>query len=129
MTKKIKATTNKLTLWYNNDTSYTIPRVSNFELSADGKYVTGMYNKTAKEHSITQHHNISFTIELTDVTEISYEGRYGETSKSFQVSNGRVSSVTEYRNEEDYYKPVNRVKIDTGNIMLTPFVSNRINIL
>ncbi|QZI87260.1 hypothetical protein MYOV085v1_p0242 [Vibrio phage 355E48.1] len=96
MTKKMKkATTNKLILWYTNDTSYTIPRVENFTVARDGKSVSGQYTKTVSFHGITEEQNIAFTIDLVDVMAMSYETKHGD---------GRIVTVTEYRGEDDYYK-------------------------
>lgn len=103
MTKQKPATTNKLEIFYNNETSYTIPRVTNFSVAQDGKSVSGSYTKTVKFHGITQFHSIDFTINLVDVFGMSYEGKKGEVSKGFYVNNGRISSVTEWRTEDDYY--------------------------
>lgn len=103
MTKQKKATTNKLVLHYNNGTSYTIPRVTNFSLSEDGKNIRGCYTKTKKFYGITEHHKVNFDISLVDVTGFSYEAKHGEMSKSYQVWDGKVRAVTEWRNDEDYY--------------------------
>lgn len=110
MTKQNPATTNKLVIFYNNETSYTIPRVTNFSVARDGKSVSGSYTKTVKFHGIIQQHTINFTIDLVDVVGISYEGMKGEVSKGYHVNNGRISSVTEWRTEEDYYKEQNLVR-------------------
>lgn len=104
MTKQKPATTNKLEIFYNNETTYTIPRVTNFSVAQDGKSVSGSYNKTVKFHGITQTHSIDFTIDLVDVFYMSYEGKQGEVSKAFEVDKGRISSVKEWRTAEDYYK-------------------------
>ena len=105
MTKKMKkATTNKLILWYTNDTSYTIPRVENFTVARDGKSVSGQYTKTVSFHGITEKQDISFTIDLVDVTAMSYDARHGGVGKSYLVDSGRITTVTEYRGEDDYYK-------------------------
>lgn len=97
MTKQIKRTTNKLVLTYNNDTTYTIPRVTNFTVSRDGTTVSGNYDRTEEFHGITQKQSIFFTIDLKDVVEIKYIGQVGEVSKNFTVSKGRILTVTEWR--------------------------------
>ena len=105
MTKKMKkASTNKLTLWYNNDTSYTIPRVENFTVARDGKSVSGCYNKTVSFYGITEEHKVMFTIKLDDVVSMYYDAKHGEVSKNYLVTEGRIDTVTEYRTEDDYYK-------------------------
>ena len=105
MTKKMKkATTNKLILWYTNDTSYTIPRVKNFTVPRDGKSVSGQYTKTVSFHGITEEQNIAFTIDLVDVVAMSYDAQDGDVDKSYLVDGGRITTVTEYRGEDDYYK-------------------------
>jgi len=103
MTKQKPATTNKLEIFYNNETSYTIPRVIDFYVAQDGKSVSGSYTKTMKFHGIIQRHNIDFEIDLVDVVGMSYEGMKGEVSKGYHVNNGRISSVTEWRTDDDYY--------------------------
>ena len=105
MTKKMKkATTNKLILWYTNDTSYTIPRVEDFTVARDGKSVSGRYNKTVSFHGITEMQDISFDIDLVDVVAMSYDTQHGGVDKSYLVDGGRITTVTEYRGEDDYYK-------------------------
>lgn len=104
MAKQKPATTNKLVIFYNNETSYTIPRVANFSVAQDGKSVSGSYTKTVRFDGITQRHNISFEVNLVDVVSMSYEGKKGEVSKGYHVNDGRISSVTEWRTEDDYYK-------------------------
>ncbi len=105
MTKKMKkATTNKLILWYTNDTSYTIPRVENFIVARDGKSVSGDYTKIVSFHGITEKQDITFTINLVDVASMSYETKHGDVDKHYELNLGRIRTVTEYRGEDDYYK-------------------------
>jgi len=105
MTKKMKkSTTNKLTLWYNNDTSYTIPRVKYFTVTGDGKSVSGQYTRTVTFHGITEKQIISFNIDLVDVISMSLDAKHGEVSKNYLVTDGRIDTVTEYRTGDDYYK-------------------------
>ncbi len=103
MTGQIKATTNKLRLTYNNDTTYTIPRVEGFKVATDGTQVSGSYTKSTEFHGIKQEHSIDFTIDLKDVVEMDYVGKKGVISKKYLVQSGRVLTVTEWRTEEDYY--------------------------
>ena len=117
MTKQKPATTNKLEIFYNNNTSYTIPRVTNFSAAGDGKSVSGTYTKTVKFDGIAQRHIINFTIDLVDVVDMSYEGMKGEVRKTFEVGNGRISSVTEWRTEDDYYKTPDIVRTITDTLL------------
>ncbi|AUR91576.1 hypothetical protein NVP1161O_134 [Vibrio phage 1.161.O._10N.261.48.C5] len=112
MTKKMKkSSTNKLTLWYNNDTSYTIPRVEYFSVARDGKSVTGCYNKTVTFHGITEERKVTFTIKLDDVVSMYYDAKHGTVSKNFLVDDGQISTVTEYRTEDDYYSPLSAEEV------------------
>ncbi|AUR84801.1 hypothetical protein NVP1063O_134 [Vibrio phage 1.063.O._10N.261.45.C7] len=104
MTKQKQQSINKLEITYNNDTQYTIPRVTNFFVSDCGKKVSGCYDKVTQEHGIKLTHQITFDIDLKDVVEFSYLARSGETSSSYKVYNGRISVKTEYRTEAFYKK-------------------------
>lgn len=104
MTKQKQQSTNKLEIVYNNDTQYTIPRVTNFIVSDCGKKVSGCYNKVVQEHGIKLTHQITFDIDLKDVVEFSYLARSGETSSSYKVYNGRICEMTEYRKDAYYDK-------------------------
>lgn len=123
MNKQKVATTNKITLIYNNGATYTIPRVYNFKVSSCGKIITGSYTKTTKEHGITLKHEIDFFIDLIDVVEFSYDARHGEVSSHYGVINGRVNVKTEYRNGEDYYKPTKIGNVSTPFEIGRPFIT------
>lgn len=127
MTKKMKkATTNKLILWYTNDTSYTIPRVENFTVARDGKSVSGRYTKTVSFHGITEKQDITFTINLVDVASMSYETKHGDVDKHYEVNLGRIRTVTEYRGEDDYYKedPLTLMTNAVRNIKISDLSAN-----
>ena len=108
MTKQKKATTNQLTITYNNGKAYTIPRVKHLILDGDGKSVTGEYNKQVVIDTMTEHHTIKFTLQLTDVVHLDYRAKHGETSFFCGVDKGVITSKTEIR-DEDYYERINRV--------------------
>lgn len=108
MTKQKLATTNQLAITYNNGKSYTIPRVKHFILADDGKSVSGEYNKQVVIDTMTEHHTIKFTLQLTDVVHLDYRAKHGETSFFFGVDKGVITSKTEIR-DEDYYERVNRI--------------------
>lgn len=112
MNKNMKpATTNKVKIIYNNGSVYTIPRVYDFKVSPCGKFITGAYTKTTKEHGITLNYNIDFSIDLVDVVEFSYDAQQGEVSSHYGVINGRINVKTEYRNEDDFYKQVKTERV------------------
>lgn len=123
MNKQKVATTNKVTLIYNNGATYTIPRVYDFKVSPCGKFITGSYTKATKEHGITLKHEIDFSIDLVDVVEFSYDARHGEVSSHYGVVNGRINAKTEYRNEEDYYKPAKTGSVSNPFEMYRPFIN------
>lgn len=108
MTKQKHATTNHLTITYNNGKSYTIPRVKHLILADDGKSVSGEYSKQVTVDTMTEHHAIKFTLQLTDVVHLDYRAKYGETSFFCGVDKGVITSKTEIR-DEDYYERMNRV--------------------
>lgn len=115
MTKQKQQSTNKLGITYNNDTQYTIPRVTNFFVSDCGKKVSGRYDKVTEEHGIKLTHSIEFDIDLKDVVWFSYLARSGETSSSYKVCNGRISQKTEYR--KDAYYDKQEVRITLGGVL------------
>lgn len=108
MTKQKLATTNQLTITYNNGKAYTIPRVKHFILADDGKSVTGEYDKQITVDTMTEYHTIKFTLQLTDVDHLDYRAKHGETSFFCGVDKGVITSKTEIR-DEDYYERMNRV--------------------
>lgn len=123
MNKQKVATTNKITLIYNNGATYIIPRVYDFKVSPCGKIITGSYTKTTKEHGITLKHEIDFSIDLIDVVKFLYDARHGEVSSHYGVINGRINAKTEYRNEEDYYKPAKIGSVSNPFEMHKPFIT------
>uniref|UniRef100_A0AB39AJR2 Uncharacterized protein n=1 Tax=Vibrio phage P018-4 TaxID=3229728 RepID=A0AB39AJR2_9CAUD len=106
MTKQKLATTNQLTITYNNGKAYTIPRVKHFILADDGKSVSGEYDKQITVDTMTEHHTIKFTLQLTDVVHLDYRAKHGETSFFCGVDKGVIISKTEIR-DEDYYERMN----------------------
>lgn len=111
MTKQKLATTNQLTITYNNGKVYTIPRVKHFILADDGESVTGEYDKQIVIDTMTEYHTIKFTLQLTDVVHLDYRAKHGETSFFCGVDKGVITSKTEIR-DEDYYERMNRVTIN-----------------
>ena len=129
MTKQKLATTNKLVIFYSNNTSYTIPRVTDFVVSSDGKSISGRYTKTVIIDTMKQKHTIEFTLDLKDVLCFEYQAKHNQTSYQYSVHKGRITAQMEVRDESWYERSNTEVINNYVHKMLYETCTSRINSL
>ncbi|AUR86209.1 hypothetical protein NVP1084O_002 [Vibrio phage 1.084.O._10N.261.49.F5] len=88
---KIIATTNKVIINYVDGQTYTFPRIYDFNISQDGKYVTVRYNRNKK--GVQQ--DIEEKVSLKHVDSVTYRKSGTQGTVEYIVVQGVVEQIVE----------------------------------